>query len=107
MFTEQGGAGQGAVEKSPLHRGPRTAAYRPLEPEKATESAWLTLLLKIHLIGWKLMADLQECSGAKPEWAGGSKCVCERETESARVRSKCGSSSPDRSFDYSLTHICT
>lgn len=60
MFTEQGGAGQGAVEKSPLRRGPRTAAYRPLEPEKATESAWLTLLLKIHLIGWKLMADLQE-----------------------------------------------
>ncbi len=83
MFTEQGGAGQGAVEKSPLHRGPRTAAYRPLEPEKATESAWLTLLLKIHLIGWKLMADLQECSGAKPEWAGGSKCVCvwERDRE--------------------------
>lgn len=30
--------------------------------------------------------------------------VCERETESACVRSKCGPSSPDRSFDYSLSH---
>lgn len=74
-------------------RGPPNAAFGPMKPEK--ESAWLILLLKKYLIGWKLMTDVQERTwavGEKPQWARGRwKCAC----------GKCAPSLPDRSFDTS------